>query len=375
MVNHVKKSENPKAFKHWIDKKLLLRMAAAIQEVHPDFDQKKFLALTPHLEKLELKARVQHVRDQLHHQLPQNYKKALKILCDSLRSQKLKGFDLWPYTEFVQTYGLDHPALSLKALHHLTQLFTGEFAVRPFLKKHPKVTLDFLLKCTMDQNVHVRRWVSEGTRPRLPWGERLGDFVNDPRPTIALLENLKYDEELYVRKSVANHLNDIAKDHPELLFPILKKWQNTADLNHQKKITWITQRALRTLIKEGHPEALALIGVSSQIKINVKHLKIQKKTFSLNETLSFEFQVQSDSQKPQRLIIDYIIHHVKANQKTTPKVFKLKSLTLGAGETLRIKKNHPLKKITTRKYYSGTHLLEIQINGKVYAALKWELKA
>ncbi|WP_413288074.1 DNA alkylation repair protein [Bdellovibrio sp. HCB337] len=370
----MKKEENPNAFKFWINKDLLQRMAESLKSADPKFDHKTFVALAPKLDPLELKPRVQLVRDQLRAQLPQDFKQAVNTLLKSLKPGKIKGFDLWPYTEFVQTYGLDHPELSLKALFELTQLFTSEFAVRPFIKKHPEQTMAFLLKCSTDKNVHVRRWASEGSRPRLPWGERLDTFVKNPKPALPILENLKHDEELYVRKSVANHLNDIAKDNPEVLLSLLKKWQKSAGKAHQEKVEWITHRALRTLIKDGNPKALELIGADHKVKVKVSGLKLQKQAFKMNEKIEFEFKLQSQAKKPQKLIVDYVVHHVKANKETAPKVFKLKSVTMKPGETISIHKRHHLKPITTRKYYSGVHIIEIQVNGRIYAASKWNLQ-
>ena len=257
-----KKAENPNAFKLWINRGVLVKIAESIRQDFPSFDSSIFVGIARELDALELKPRVHRVRDQLRAQLPEDYLKALKILLKAVKRGNLDGFDLWPFTEFVQTYGLDHPELSLEALYVLTEKFTGEFAVRPFLKKHPKLTQDFLMKCATDANVHVRRWVSEGTRPRLPWGERLNAFIEQPKTTLPLLEKLKHDSELYVRKSIANHLNDIAKDHPEVVLGVLKKWKSGAPEIHADKIEWIIHRSLRSLIKAGHPGALTLIGAS-----------------------------------------------------------------------------------------------------------------
>lgn len=349
-------------------------MAEALQQSFPDFNKKEFTRVHQELEALELKPRVLLIRDRLYSHLPKDYKTSLNILLESLKTKSLSGFDLWPYTEYIQTYGLDHPELSLKALRQITSLFTGEFAVRPFLKKHPQQTLAFLEDCSRSKNLHVRRWASEGSRPRLPWGERLHEFVADPSPTLVILENLKHDPELYVRKSVANHLNDIAKDHPEVVTGVLKKWQQEAPAEQQKNVDWILRHALRTLIKQGHPKALSLIGAATDVKIKVADLKLGKNKLRMNQKLEFSFQIQSQSKKPQKLVVDYIIHHFKANQETSAKVFKLKSLTLAAGDKVEIKKNHSLKPITTRRYYSGTHILEIQVNGRVYARSEWQLK-
>lgn len=367
--------ENPKAFKFWIDRALLARIADSISKVHPEFDRRSFLANAKKLDALELKPRVRFIRDLLHAALPGDYPKALEILLGSLVSGKLTGFDLWAYTEFVQTYGQEHLKLSLAALHEFTQIFTSEFAVRPFLVNHPEATLHFLKKCAGHPNVHVRRWASEGSRPLLPWGERLNAFVKDPRPTLALLEILKHDDELYVRKSVANHLNDIAKHHPAKVITVLKKWQRAAGPEHEKKVMWITHRALRTLIKKGDPAALELIGASRNIKIEVGPLTLKNKTVQIGGQLTFSCQISSKVKKSQKLVVDYGIGFVKAKGGRSNKVFKLKTFQLGAGESRTLLKRHSLKEITTRRYYAGTHSLEIQINGRVYRKVEWSLKA
>jgi 3-methyladenine DNA glycosylase AlkC len=217
--------ENPAAFKHALGKALLVRQAAAIKAVYPEFAQSQFVKLADELEGLELKSRVRRIRDELHRFLPPSYPQALKILLASTKSGKLSGFDLWPYSDFIQTFGLDHVDLSLKALRQMTSLFSSEFAIRPFLLKHPAITLKFLKQSMTDSSMDIRRWTSEGSRPRLPWGEKLGPFIHDPSPTLPILESLKYDAELYVRKSVSNHLNDIAKDHPQRVLELLKRWQ------------------------------------------------------------------------------------------------------------------------------------------------------
>ncbi|MBC7370918.1 MAG: DNA alkylation repair protein [Bdellovibrionaceae bacterium] len=373
-IKTIAKVENPNAFKYWISEALIKRMGKSIAAVYPQFDQKLFLKCATRLGPLELKDRVRMIREQLHDILPAQYPQALKILLASVRLKSLSGFDLWPYSDFVQTYGLVNVELSLKALREMNMVFSSEFAVRPFILQHPKTTMDFLLANADDSSVDVRRWTSEGTRPRLPWGEKLGPFIADPTPTLPILEKLKFDEELYVRKSVSNHLNDIAKDHPEVVLRLLARWSKEADERHAAKIEWIIHRSLRSLIKAGNPGALKLIGADHGVKLAVKHLSLQKKTFKLNEKIEFNFTVHSLAKKPQKIVIDYIIHHMKSNKETSPKVFKLKTLTLAPGERVDILKKHPLKLITTRKYYPGRHGLEIQINGKVYSAVEWNLK-
>ena len=361
------------ALKNLYDQKLLKRMSAGLSQVWPKFDRKRFDALMPRLQPLEMKPRVRLIRDELQSLLPDDYSQALAILMRSLKTEKLSSFDLWPYTEFIQLYGIEDRVRSLDALKEITKFFTSEWAVRPFLTKYPQETLKFLESCARDKDVHVRRWSSEGSRPRLPWGERLHAFVKDPRPTLRILEILKFDEELYVRKSVSNHLNDIAKDHPALVVKTLARWKSEAGEKHAAKIDWTIRRSLRTLIKDGHVGALALIGVSDKAKIELIGFKATPRRIELGDRIEFQFQVRSKGLKPQKLVVDYIVHFVKANKTTAPKVFKLKTVEIPANGLLEFSKRHHIKPITTRVYYPGLHFVEIQINGRVIGRQSFRL--
>lgn len=368
-------TDNPKALKHIYNTTLLQTLASEIAEVYPPFDQKRFLTIRTELLKLEMKDRLRLIRDQLKKTLPQDYSLAVEIILKSTTSGRLKGFSIWPYTEFIQTYGLVHSEVSLRALKQLTTLFTSEWAVRPFINQNLKFTLDFLKQCALDSNHHVRRWVSEGTRPRLPWGERLQIFIEKPELTCKLIEPLIFDPELYVRKSVANHLNDISKDNPEYVIQVLQKWNLKAKSDQQKeKLNWIKKQALRSLIKLGHKESLKLVGFSNSVRIQMDRFKIKNKNIKMGDAVEFEFELVSLSSKPQKIIIDYVLHFVKSNGKTAPKVFKFKNLNLKPKERLSLKKSHSIKKITTRTYHSGEHRLQLQINGQIYNEAKWWLE-
>ena len=366
--------DNPSAFKHSISPQLVKKIGQAIKQAWTAFDEKNFNEVSKKLPSLELKPRVLVIRDAIRESLPQDYKRALSILLQAVKSSDLKGFDLWPVTEFVQTYGLQSFKESLAALYFLTERFTSEFAIRPFLIDQPKETYATLKRWSTDPNPHIRRWTSEGTRPRLPWGVKLKAAINDPKPGLQILENLKFDEELNVRKSVANHLNDIAKDHPDLVITTLKAWQKNCPAIHKKKIDWIQKQALRTLIKKGYNPALKLMGYGHEAQIKIGKLKLNKKIFNENEILSFEIALTSLDSKSQKIAIDYVIHYQKANKKLSPKVFKLKVLDLKPQEMIQIKKNHNLKTVTTRKHYPGLHKIEIQINGKILASVPWQLR-
>ncbi len=371
-----KKPTEESAFKNWVNKDLVERMASHIQKHDGTFDKKSFVALVSKLPPLELKPRVRLIRDELKAHLPADYKKAIGLLMKAVLEPKkgvdpLSGFDLWPITEYVQTFGLENVKLSLDALSELTQLFTAEWAVRPFLIHHEKETLAYLSKCAANKNVHIRRWVSEGSRPRLPWGEQLKHFIKDPTQNIKLIEKLKYDDELYVRKSVANHLNDISKDQPALAVKLASKWKKEVPAKHEAKIDWIIRHALRTQLKKGDASALKLLGYHTDAKVEMKNLQLKTDKVKVGGNLEFTFDLKSNADA--QVMVDYIIHHNKAHGKTSPKVFKLTAKSLKAKQPLSVQKKHSFKVITTRVYYPGLHILEIMVNGKNLGKVSFHL--
>ncbi|MCP5094508.1 MAG: DNA alkylation repair protein, partial [Chloroflexi bacterium] len=205
-------------------------------------------------------------------------------------------------------------------------------------------------------------------RPRLPWAGRLYQFIEDPTPTLALLEKLQNDPSEYVRRSVANHLNDIAKDHPDLVVATCRHWQKGAS----KGTEWIIRHALRSLIKDGNPGALELLGFAPP-QLSIPAFSIEPATIQMGDTFSFTFTLQSKSETAQNLMIDYVIHFVKASGKQSGKVFKLKKAVLAPGETLTVTRKHEIKPITTRRYYPGTHRVTLQINGRPFGDVQFEL--
>lgn len=365
--------ENPNAFKHQFNLDVVRKMAKAISAQTKKFDSTTFIERHKNIHTLELKARVRLISDSLAKCLPANYPEALKIILATCQNPKLTGFELWPYTEFIQTYGLDHFKISMDALSKLTVLFTAEFAVRPFFVKYEKESYIYLLKQTKSKNVHLRRWASEGCRPLLPWGLKLQNAVKNPKNGLQILEKLKFDQELYVRKSVANHLNDISKSHPDLVVETLNRWLKTSPKQHKESILWIQRQALRTLIKKGHTLALKSIGYGETPKVQIPNISLNQSTFKIGETLHFKFSVQSKSLKMQNLVIDYSVHFKKNNGGSSEKVFKLKKISLKPKENISIEKKHSLRQITTRVYYAGVHFIEIQINGKKWIKKSWVL--
>lgn len=368
-------SSQDSAFKNWMNAELVKKISNHIRHHYPEFNSKKFEELSKKLHALELKARTRLIAQNLQEHLPADYSKALRILLLAAEKPKsataaLKGFDLWPFTEFIQLHGLKNAEESLEALTVLTQKFTSEFAVRPFLIHHTELSLKYLNDLTDHPVHHVRRWVSEGTRPRLPWGEQLPHFIKDPTPTLKLLEKLKYDDELYVRKSVANHLNDISKDNPETTIKTLTRWKKDAPKEHQEKIDWITRHALRGLIKKGDPKALKLIGVNTEMNLKIRDFKVDKKSIKVGDKIHFEFEIESKHKG--MAVIDYVIHYRKARGESG-KVFKLTTKNLKPKEQVHIKKSHSFKPVTTRVLYPGTHHVEILANGKSLGKIAFKL--
>ena len=354
------------------------QLAQNIASTWPEFDPVGFsITINTQLGPLNFGDRNKLVRDTLWEYLPKDYPRAVQILVDSLGPEipqcEVTGFDAFvvmSQNDFVAKYGLDYFDVSMQALYEMTKRFTAEGAIRAFIQKYPDQTLKLLMQWAEDKNCHVRRLVSEGTRPRLPLAPRLPQFIKDPRPVLKLLDQLKADPELIVRRSVTNNLNDIAKDNPDLVVETLKAWQKAKDKGTQ----WLIGHASRTLVKQGHKEALMLLGYPPNIVISLPRLQLNKTTMPMGEDFIFEFEIRSKSDESQNLIIDYVIHHMKANGKLSPKVFKLAKKKLKAHETLRLSKKHSFRAINTRKYYAGKHLLEIQINGKVWKQIGFELK-
>lgn len=366
-------TENPNAFKNFINKEVTRKLADAILAQYPSFNSRRFLLLNRELNQLELKQRVKLVTHHLKLNLELPYPEALEVLSKAMMEGNLRGFELWPFSEFISQCGLDHFDLSLKALYQMTERFTAEFAIRPFLLKDHKRVFKFFNKWVKDKNVHVRRWVSEGTRPLLPWGERLPLFIMDPTYTILLLNQLKFDEELYVRKSVANHLNDISKNHPQVVIDLLRLWEKDTPAEHLEKMDWIKRHALRTMVKKGDKRALKVLGVGDT-RIKIKKLEANKKHLKLHDSLIFNLEIQSNSKKTQKLVVDYVIDFMKSNGKMGKKVYKLKTFDLEPGESMEFKKKHSLRPITTMKYYSGTHHLMIQVNGEIMGQISFYLE-
>ena len=257
----------------------------------------------------------------------------------------------------------------MHALYEMTQRLSSEWAIRVFLEKYPDKSLAVLKKWAKDKSPHVRRLVSEGTRPLLPWGKRLNHFKENPQITIELLNLLQNDSSEYVRRSVANHLNDHAKYHPDLVVKTLNSWKK----NHPgKNMDRLIKHATRTLVKNGHQGALEIIGFKKGAKINIEGFMIDKE-IKIGSHLNFSFNIISTDKKNQKILIDYVIYFKKSDGSLSPKVFKLTSKELKKDEKISITKKHSFKIITTRSYYPGLHKISIQVNGEERASKEFNL--
>ncbi len=343
-------------------------LGVEIKKVMPSWDHDAFeKELYANWEKLALKQRLTRVAELLGKHLPEDYLEALAVLKQACTS--FSGFDGLVFSSFVELYGLEHFEQSLEALALFTQHGSAEGAIRPFIMAREDETMQKMLEWSQHENEHVRRLSSEGCRPRLPWAPALPAFKKDPSKIFPILENLKNDPSEYVRKSVANNLNDITRDNPQEVLQRLEAWSHS-DSSYTR---WIIKHALRSLVKAGDATALRMLG-HKEADIGLVSLSITTPTVKFGKSLEFSAELNNRSNHEASIVVDYAIHFMKANGELAPKVFKLKNLHLAPGESIVVRKAHAIKPITTRRYYPGKHLLAIQVNGKVLSDCPFELE-
>ena len=363
---------------HLFNKDSVSYLADLFVVTDANFNRKKFVAeVVGRFPELELKERIGWMSEVLTKHLPTNISAALKMIVAALpprlnpnnTDDDFGSFILAPLGEYVVRVGCNkkYLKLSLRVLRELTMRFSMEFYIRPFIHNFPTETLAVLDTWVTDRNYHVRRLVSEGMRPSLPWAQKIN---LDYKVSIKYLDILHADKTRYVTRSVANHLNDISKKDPVLVVATLKRWQKDR-VQEPSELGWMTRHALRTLVKRGDVAALQLLGFSTESVAAVSKLTVPKK-IKRGDRMIFSFDIVSDA--AQNLLVDYIIDFVKLNGTTKPKVFKIKKLTVAAGAKNTIEKNHYLKAdATTFKLNPGTHTLTIQINGQKLATKKFEV--
>jgi 3-methyladenine DNA glycosylase AlkC len=356
-------------FKNIFNPELIARMAGVLYRVSPAFDAQAFREYASDgLGDLEMMARSDQISKALDVSLSGKFLENLDTLIRSLHPTKtaelsdmqtdeagIAGWAIVPLASYVARNGMDHPEQSLDALREMTMRFSTEFAVRFFLRDHSELAFSKAKSWALDENHHVRRLSSEGTRPLLPWGIKLHQFVEDPVPLMSILTQLRDDPSDYVRKSVANNLNDVSKNHPDLVAGIAVEWLRDAPSSRRR----LVKHACRSLIKAGHPETLRAFGYTPPQLSEVRLTIPDHVTLGDIMPIEIEFIALAD----QKLLIDYTLHFMRANGALSPKVFKWTEAEIEAGSAKKFLKNHPYKQVTTRKDYPGTQILCVQVNG------------
>ena len=370
------------ALKNMFGPEMVHRAASSIAKVYPEFDSAGFTKTALHgFEDLELTPRCHQIAAAMAGYLPDDRGEAIDILvaslgpelenCDpadaspsgvpEIDNNVMSGFFYMPHGYFLAAHGGDHFDKTMHANYEITKRATSEFSIRTPLRDHTEATLEHLGRWVHDENVHVRRLVSEGTRPRLPWSFRLKNFMADPTPVIALLEYLKDDPVEYVRRSVANNLNDIAKDHPAVVTDVAGRWWTDGDHNRRRLI----KHALRTLIKAGDPTALDVLGYGPGSSAVVGVVTIEPNEVMIGGKVAVEVTIENHGKKQAGALVDLKVHFVKSNGTTSMKVFKGAELDLAPGESRQIRKTISVAQHSTRTHYPGVHKVEVALNGAV----------
>lgn len=312
---------------------------------------------------MELKERYLQIAKVFHKFLPKPFHQAIEIQLQQLNTLQLEGFKVGSYEylfypAYIELYGLNDWKTSSHAMLEMTKYISCEFTIRPFLKAHPERTMNWLKGLSRHQHPNVRRFSSEGCRPKLPWGGNMKFLEQDPSPIFSILEHLMTDDSLFVRKSVANNLNDISKTHPQKVIDFCKLWKNGNP--HSE---WIIKHACRSLLKAGNSEVMELFEYANIQNYKIKQLMVETKVVHFGKSLQFEFEIENTSTHSATTRLEYGIYFLKANGQQSRKVFKISEIEMDACSSKIVKKQHPLIPLTTRKYYDGEHAVSLIVNG------------
>ena len=362
----------PEALKNIYSRSFIESFAAVLKKAYPKLDEKRFIELIfdKEWEARELKQRMRHIAEALHKVLPAEFAKATDVIisCIELLKKAKKGemnFEYMFFPDFVEVYGLNDYKTSIAAFEKITQFTSAEFAVRPFLIKYPEKMQAQMLAWSKHPHAMVRRLASEGFRPRLPWAMAVPYLKKDPSIVLPVLGNLKNDPSETVRRSVANNLNDIAKDHPDVVMEIAGKWYGKS-VETDKLI----RHGCRTLLKRGNTDALAHFGFADTKGMSIDRLATDKKKIKIGDDILFSFNVSIA--KPVKLRVEYAIDFVKANGKTSRKVFKMSEGEYRKG-IHSFNRKQSFRDFTTRKHYPGKHTISILLNGKERSSVEFVL--
>jgi 3-methyladenine DNA glycosylase AlkC len=350
-------SAKPEPLKNILSADFVCLLAKALKKADRNFNEAGFQhsVIDKTWRQKELKQRIRHISNAMNAFLPYPYRKQLGIILNA--APAFRGLGALVFPDFIEVNGVNDIDGSLDALETLTQYSTGEFAIRPLVSKDEKTVLKRVKQWAKHPNEHVRRLATEGIRPRLPWAAPLPAFKKDPTKVLEILEILKNDSSEYVRRSVANNLNDITKDHPATVLQTAKRWIGKTEATDK-----LLKHACRTLLKQGNTEALGIFGFSSKANASIGKFKIQNSKLNIGDTLTFDFILNNEAKKAQQLRLEYVVYFMKNNGKHSKKVFQLSSKHFTPGETA-FKRTHRFKDFTTRKHYPGEHHLAISING------------
>lgn len=345
-------------------------LAAQVSRHEPRFQAAFFLERAERgWDDLELMARGEHLARTLWEVAALPFPRLVGILVAELgpelertEDNGMAPFRHLPLSFLIARHGLDHLEESLVAMHALTQRFTAEFCIRPFLERHRDPVMERLRAWANDPSPHVRRLVSEGTRPRLPWASRLRELQRDPSLSLPLLEALRDDPHPYVRRSVANHLNDIGKDHPGMLLATARAWWTGAPPERRR----LLEHALRTRIKGGDPDVLALLGYEATDSVKIAKVRISPRPVVLGGSIEVSFEIANTSRTARDLLVDLRLHAVKSDGSLRPKVFKMRRLSLAPGASERLSSSISFRPMTTRTHHPGRHRLEALVNGAAH---------
>ncbi|WP_138493759.1 DNA alkylation repair protein [Paenibacillus pinistramenti] len=354
--------------KNMYNESFLNQLAGRLSGAYPAFDQEGFVseAMASDWEELELKGRMRRITGTLGRCLPQNYRDAIEVLFAI--NEECSGFPYLIFPDFVEVYGQAEEdwELSMQALERFTPKSSAEFAVRPFLLRDSKRMMSQMLKWAGHADEHVRRLASEGCRPRLPWGQALGMFKKDPSPILPVLERLKADPSLYVRKSVANNLNDIAKDHPALVLETARRW-----IGSDPNTDWIVRHACRNLVRQAHPEALAIFGYADpeagEPLAAAASLTVHPQAAAIGESSELQYELRLRDGEDILIRLEYGIDFVKSGGKTSRKLFLLSDKTVPGGARIAGTRIHRWADLTTRRHYPGRHRIVLLLSGQEIA--------
>ncbi|WP_207429463.1 DNA alkylation repair protein [Pedobacter sp. SYSU D00535] len=351
------------------------RFTHVMEELLPAFDRQEFLnrIFTEEFQAMELKERMRHTTHVLGGFFPADFSDSVMLIRSIIQKLKALGFrgesiEFMFLPDFIEVYGINHPDESIQAFEFITQFISCEFAIRPFLIKYEEETLRRMKIWSLHTNHHVRRFASEGTRPRLPWAMAVPRLKKEPALILEILDNLKNDPSEYVRRSVANSLNDVSKDHPTTVLQLAQKWKGKS-----QETDALLKHACRTLLKQGNPTVLSLYGLDSNNLI-LDNFKILTPSVKMGGDLQFSFSVANQGERQQTVRIEYILYFKRRKNQFSKTVFKVSERVLKSGEQITIVRKHSFKPITTRRYYGGEQRLSVVINGRESSVAKIELE-